>query len=126
MITGLLLSGGMDSVALAYWKRPTHAYTVDYGQAAFQGEYRAAAAIAKALGIEHHSIHADCSSLGSGDMSGKVASKHAPVSEWWPYRNQLVVTLTAMRALDDGIEELMVGSVRSDSSHVDGTPEFYA
>lgn len=30
--TAILLSGGMDSIALAYWKRPEIAITIDYGQ----------------------------------------------------------------------------------------------
>ena len=30
----LLLSGGMDSIALAFWKRPEIAITIDYGQRA--------------------------------------------------------------------------------------------
>ena len=31
MTTGLLLSGGIDSSALAFWKRPQVCFTVDYG-----------------------------------------------------------------------------------------------
>ena len=40
MNTALLLSGGMDSIALAYWKRPDIALTIDYGQAAADAEER--------------------------------------------------------------------------------------
>jgi 7-cyano-7-deazaguanine synthase len=42
MDTGLLLSGGMDSVALAYWLRPDVAFTIDYGQLSAEGELRSA------------------------------------------------------------------------------------
>jgi len=28
----ILLSGGLDSIALAYWLRPQIAVTIDYGQ----------------------------------------------------------------------------------------------
>ena len=35
--TGLLLSGGMDSIAIAWWKRPQWAITFDYGQTAAEG-----------------------------------------------------------------------------------------
>ena len=31
---GLLLSGGMDSISIAWWKRPDVAISVDYGQRA--------------------------------------------------------------------------------------------
>lgn len=125
MSTGLLLSGGMDSVALAYWKRPAFAYTINYGQSAFEGELRAAQAVSAALSLTHHVVIADCSALGSGDMAGKAKSTHAPVPEWWPYRNQLIVTLAAMRAIEDGVKELLVGTVRSDGVHADGKLDFY-
>ena len=32
MKTALLLSGGMHSVAIAWWRRPNIAITIDYGQ----------------------------------------------------------------------------------------------
>lgn len=125
MSAGILLSGGMDSIALAYWRRPKHAYTVNYGQAAFPGELRAAETVAQALGMEHQIVTADCSALGSGDMAGKTKSVHAPVSEWWPFRNQLIVTLASMKAIEDGVTELLVGSVKTDGVHADGTADFY-
>jgi len=59
-------------------------------------------------------------------MSGKERSPHAPVSEWWPFRNQLLLTLAGMRAIAIGVDELMLGSVASDGSHADGRPEFYS
>jgi 7-cyano-7-deazaguanine synthase len=66
MSAALLLSGGTDSVALAYWKRPTIAYTVDYGQLPAVGEIRAAAAVCDALGIRHRVLRVNCGELGSG------------------------------------------------------------
>ena len=121
----LLLSGGMDSVALAWWKRPYIGITIDYGQAAAEGEIRAAGAVARCLGIRHEIIRVDCSSLGSGDMAGSTPISVAPVTEWWPYRNQMLATLAAMKAVGLGIGEIMLGSVATDSSHVDGTEAFY-
>ena len=126
MKRGLLLSGGMDSVALAYWQRPDFAYTVDYGQLAAAGEIRAASIVARELNIVHRVIQIDCRSLGSGDMVGRQPNPMAPVSEWWPFRNQLILTFAAGRALDDGVTELMVGSVKTDGGHADGRLEFYA
>lgn len=121
----LLLSGGMDSIALAYWKRPDVAFTVDYGQAAASAEVAAAAQVCAELGICHDIVRVDCSSLGSGDMASSQALAVAPVPEWWPYRNQLLLTLAGMRAISMGVQVLMVGSVASDGSHADGRPGFY-
>lgn len=121
----LLLSGGIDSLALAYWLRPPAAITIDYGQASAEGEIRAAKAIATAAGIAHETVRVDCSSLGSGDLLNRPALASAPAPEWWPYRNQMLATVAGMRALGMGATELLFGTVRSDAFHRDGTAEFY-
>jgi 7-cyano-7-deazaguanine synthase len=125
MSAGLLLSGGMDSVALTYWKQPQFCYTVDYGQLAAEGEIRAASAVCKALSIQHRIIKVDCRQLGLGDMAGTPPSRLSPVSEWWPFRNQLIITLAGAAAIADGISELMIGAIRTDKTHCDGRPEFF-
>ncbi|AWA36587.1 TPA: 7-cyano-7-deazaguanine synthase [Klebsiella pneumoniae] len=122
--TGLILSGGMDSVCIAWWKKPEVAFTVDYGQKAANAEVQAAEQICKILNIEHHVLRVDCSSLGSGDLAGKASDKNAPETDWWPYRNQMLVTLIAMKAISLGINRLLIGTVSSDSNHKDGTFEF--
>lgn len=122
--TALLLSGGMDSLCLAWWKRPDIAITIDYGQLPAKAEISASGAICRALGIEHHVLRVDCRALGSGDMAGAVANQNAPASDWWPYRNQLLATLAAMKAISLGVSHLLIGTVRSDGSHIDGTSEF--
>lgn len=121
----LLLSGGMDSIALAYWLRPEIGITLDYGQRAAEAEIKAAAKVATALGMEHHVIRVNCSSLGSGDLVGTSPISDAPVTEWWPYRNQMLVTLSLMKAIQLDVCELMVGSVKTDALHTDGTKGFY-
>lgn len=115
----------MDSIALAYWLRPNIAITIDYGQKAAEAEIKAATSVAKALNIEHHIIHIDCSSLGSGSLSDNAPLPQAPSSEWWPYRNQLLVTIAAMEAIKQEVEEIMLGTVKTDGIHKDGTVEFY-
>lgn len=124
MSTALLLSGGVDSSALAYWQSPSLCFTLNYGQLPAQAEVVAAKSICSQLEIPHEVISIDCSSLGSGDLIGRapVPTAHAP--EWWPFRNQLLVTLCAMRAVNLGIRQLLLGSVQSDSIHRDGTREF--
>jgi 7-cyano-7-deazaguanine synthase len=124
MSIGVLLSGGMDSVALAFWKRPRFAYTVDYGQLPAEGEIRAASAVCKTLEIQHRIVRADAHELGTGDMAGAGPSPLSPVTEWWPFRNQLIITLAAARAISDGVTELMIGTLRTDSAHADGQREF--
>lgn len=124
MSTALLLSGGLDSTSLAYWQRPEVALTINYGQVCYRGELRAASVVCKELAITHDLINLNCSSLGSGDLAGSAALSIAPVSEWWPFRNQLLVTVGATRSLSLGVETLLIGAVASDSSHVDGTREY--
>lgn len=122
--SALLLSGGMDSIAIAYWRRPEVAITIDYGQRPAKGEVRAAQAVAAELKIEHHVIYADLSALGSGDMAGGSALSLAPVPEWWPYRNQMLLTLGAMKGIALGIKRLLIGTLKTDAQHGDGRAEF--
>ncbi|MBM9968417.1 7-cyano-7-deazaguanine synthase, partial [Pseudomonas aeruginosa] len=77
MKTGLLLSGGMDSLTLAWWKRPDIAFTLNYGQLAAQAEIEASRTICQELSIPHHVIQIDCRQLGSGDMAGTQADNLA-------------------------------------------------
>jgi 7-cyano-7-deazaguanine synthase len=124
MTQALLLSGGMDSVSIAYWLRPKHAITIDYGHGPAAGELRASAAICRELSITHHIIVADISALGSGDLVGTVPSANAPASEWWPYRNQFLLTLAAMKCHQLGVEEILIGALKTDGFHADSTPQF--
>ena len=124
MTAALLLSGGLDSVAIAYWKRPRYGITINYGQMPAEGEIRAASAVCRTLDIEHMVIHADISTLGSGDLAGLPPASDAPATEWWPYRNQFLLTVAAMKCLSLGAHELMIGALRTDGFHADGTAEF--
>ena len=120
----LLLSGGIDSIAIAAWRKPRVGITVDYGQVCASAEFRASRAVCSALSIEHHTINANCRELGSGDLAGIPPCALAPESEWWPFRNQLLITLGAMRAVTLGVESLLIGTVRTDRFHADGDPAF--
>lgn len=125
MSKGLLLSGGMDSISIAYWIKPNYAFTVNYGQRSAAAEMQASQAVCKSLGLTHIPITVDCSSLGSGDLSEQNSINVSPSTEWWPFRNQMLITLVAMKAISMGIDELIVGSVKNDGFHADGKPEFY-
>lgn len=119
----LLFSGGIDSSAIAHWKRPDVVATVDYGQHPARGEIAAAEAIADLLSIRHEVIRVDLSSLGSGSLVHLPSSKLAVAPEWWPYRNQMLITLAGMRFVPEGLSEVIIGSVASDA-HADGPPFF--
>jgi 7-cyano-7-deazaguanine synthase len=120
----VLMSGGMDSIALAFLWRPALAITIDYGQRPARAEIDASAAACDDMGIEHCVIRADCAALGSGDLAGSPALSIAPVPEWWPFRNQLLVTLGAIECVRRGIPGMVIGTVKSDGSHADGTTRF--
>src|SRR5260370_5801957 len=109
----------MDSIALAWELRPHLCITIDYGQRAAEGELRASAAVCDELKLKHRILKIDCSPLGSGDMSGTPPLDLAPVSEWWPFRNQLLITFAATVALQEKISEVVIGTVANDHSHAD-------
>ncbi len=125
MRTAILLSGGVDSICLAYLLKPDFAYTIDYGQISADREIYISKLICEKLNICHEIIKVDCESLGSGSMANKTSLKISPSTEWWPYRNQLLITLALMKALKNDVDEIHLASVKSDSFHKDGTKEFY-
>lgn len=124
---GILLSGGLDSLALSYWKRPDIAFTVDYGQKANLAEIKAASKIAKDLKMQHNIIKIDVSQIGSGDLLNRPFCDSAPKSDWWPFRNQMLLTAVCTYILSYNIpvHKLLFGTVKNDSYHKDGTEEFF-
>lgn len=120
----LLLSGGFDSTALAWRERPEIAVTIDYGQLPAKGEIRASSAVCEALDIRHAVLRVDCRALGSGDLAGSAPSFLAPSTEWWPYRNQLLLTVAAMFAVQAKVSTLLIGTVNTDAFHGDGRSSF--
>lgn len=129
----LLLSGGIDSAALAAMLRPERTLFIDYGQLPAQAESRAAAAVATELRLEHAQIRIDLSELGGGILANGQPLPGAPSPEWWPFRNQLLVSFAAAWAVKtasqgDGFAntEILTGTVAPDGArHLDGTPQFY-
>lgn len=121
----LLLSGGLDSSAIAFWKRPDICVTINYGQLSWNGELLASKAIAKSLKLKHIQINADVSDIGSGDLAGRDAALGAKAQEFWPFRNQFLITVGAMALLPRGLSEIWVGTVSSDR-HGDGKRSFLA
>lgn len=122
--SAILLSGGMDSYALAYMRRPAYAVTINYGQRPAEAEITAAQRLASRLGLQHQIVEADLSRLGSGDLSESSAIDAAPATDWWPYRNQALITLAAMAMIRENVSELLIATVKTDGTHKDGTEEF--
>lgn len=122
----LLLSGGLDSSALAALSRPSGCLFVDYGQRSAAGEKRAAEAVADALDLHLEAIRTDCSAVGAGTLlDSSQFLRSAPTPEWWPFRNQLLVTLAASVAIRTGKTTVLIGTVREDAArHADGSAVF--
>lgn len=120
----LLLSGGIDSVAIAAWRRPAICLTVDYGQRAAGAEICASGQVCKELSLRHEILTARIPDLGAGDMSDQDASLHSEHSEFWPFRNQYLITLGAMVAIKHGCDSVLIGTVATDKRHMDGSHEF--
>jgi 7-cyano-7-deazaguanine synthase len=121
----LLLSGGLDSTALATWLRPALCLTISYGQAAAEAEARASSEICELLSLEHEVLEIDCTAMGAGTLASSPRSEHSSWDEFWPYRNQMLVTFAAGIALKRDLRRVLVGSIATDDRHVDGSARFY-
>lgn len=124
--TAILLSGGMDSIALAFWKKPSVAITIDYGQVSAESEIKAAHRVCEEIGIAHEIMRIDCRCIGSGEMARTSPLSIAPAEEWWPFRNQLLITFAAARLVGSGVGSLMLGTVKTDNEYADGRRSFYS
>ncbi len=128
----LLLSGGLDSAALAALRHPSDALTVDYGHVCADAERAAARIVCDRLNITHHTLTIDCSGVGSGLLAGDFRSgsavgddKNGVAAEFWPFRNQLLVTIAAGLAYRLGLHRVVLGCVSTDQErHVDGSRAF--
>ncbi|EOG6100834.1 TPA: 7-cyano-7-deazaguanine synthase [Pseudomonas aeruginosa] len=120
----LLLSGGIDSIALAAWLRPELCLTIRYGQQAADAEVQSSTHICQELKLRHQVLEVAHPLLGSGCMAGEASSPHSPHEEFWPFRNQYLITLAAMVAIQSGLGEVLIGTVATDKRHADGSPEF--
>lgn len=122
----LLLSGGIESTCLAYMRKPDVCLTINYGQISAQGEIRAAKNVAEYCSLPHEILTIDALAIGSGQMAGKPVITQAAIPELWPFRNQFLITLAAMKFVERSNVTIAIGAVKGDSSHKDGTKEFIA
>lgn len=122
----LLLSGGIESTCLAWRLRPDVAITIDYGQVSSLGEIQASKSVCEYLELEHRVISAKTNFVRSGLLAGagggSVFNNEHP--EFWPYRNQFIITCALMALFSEPISKLAIGAVANDSKFSDGTPGF--
>jgi 7-cyano-7-deazaguanine synthase len=123
----LLMSGGLDSAALAALCKPDLCLTIDYGQRAAKAELNSAIKISHLLGLKHLAYQADISEFGFGDMAPNNEYTHqSEHPEFWPFRNQYLITIASMVAIKMGFQRILIGSVATDFRHKDGSSEFVA
>jgi 7-cyano-7-deazaguanine synthase len=109
---------------LAYLLRPDQLLFIDYGQNSARGELQAATQIAGDLGLPLKAVAIDCRAIGTGQMAdGPALSDEAP--EFWPYRNQLLITVAAMAFATEDALKIYVGTVSTDAVHPDGRSAFF-
>lgn len=104
-------------------EKPDALLFIDYGQLAAAGELRAATVLAAAMELPLVSRAAPLRDFGSGTMVGR-SSLAANAPEFWPMRNQMLITMAAMAFADRESLEILIGTVSSDVVHPDGRPAF--
>jgi len=81
--------------------------------------------VSRDLQLCHKIIRVNLSDLGSGLLAGKSQLPASPTEEWWPFRNQFLVTVAAMAAIQINCSEVWIGTVAADRQrHSDGTAAF--
>ena len=124
--TVLLMSGGVDSSALAALHRPALCLNVNYGQAQADTERRASRWIAQSLGLDWAGVAVDLTATSAGLMSeAGTRLEVSPTPEWWPFRNQFLITIAAAWAVTHDFDAVAIGTLSTDGDrHADGTTEF--
>jgi 7-cyano-7-deazaguanine synthase len=109
---------------LAFALKPDICLTVDYGQCVAKAEIRASKNICGALQLNHETIKIDLRRFAFGSLAGRNQPLPNVAPEWWPFRNQVLITVAAMLAIKRGIAEVVIGTIKSDRRHRDGTKAF--
>jgi 7-cyano-7-deazaguanine synthase len=120
----LLLSGGIESTCLAISWQPDLCFTVDYGQVSAPGEVAASRLIARHLRLDHEVARINLNEFGAGLLSGRGRGGPTGAPEFWPFRNQMLITLAAMRFDRIPNVRICIGTVLTDRRHPDGTIRF--
>lgn len=122
----LLISGGIEFTCLAWLLKPELAFTVDYGQVPAPTEISSSRDICTFLNIEHVVLGAPTNFVSVGLMSLRRSTQDSQHPEFWPYRNQFILTCAMMAGYSRGVTEIVIGSVAGDFKFADGTEDFIA
>ncbi len=123
--TVLLCSGGLDSTAVAHMIRPSVALFVDHGQNALNAERRASQSAAHDVGASFDEQRVHLRAVQLGETAGGTALADSPTPEWFPFRNQLLITVAAIVAASAGAQRIAIGITADDRiRHLDGSAEF--
>jgi 7-cyano-7-deazaguanine synthase len=98
----LLLSGGIDSAALALWQRPDICLTIDYGHPAFRGELRAAKIFSHEINANHEVREL------------RIYSSPPRRDGLWPFRNQFLISSAAAIFGNAEEVEILIGTLSTD------------
>lgn len=140
----ILLSGGLDSlISLAIAKERYNiklALTFNYGQKAFNNEYKASKDIANFYNIEHKIIDLDwlkdisMSSLNTKEnvpllnnenLDDKLITEQSAKSVWVPNRNALFINIAASYAEAGNYTNIIIGANKEEgATFKDNTQDF--
>ncbi|MDD5372343.1 MAG: 7-cyano-7-deazaguanine synthase [Sulfurimonas sp.] len=117
MNKALLLSGGIESTIIAYIYKPDIGITIDYGQVMAESEIKSSKYICKKLNIKHIVLKTEVPLT-------KHSNYNIDKKEWIPFRNQYLITVSAMHLFSLNIKEIYIGTTLNDSHFKDGSSEF--
>jgi len=117
MTAVMLLSGGLDSAAIAAIQQPPSGLFIDYGQSSAAAERASARYVSRVLAIDLAEIAVDLSPVGSGLLVGERGSGQSR-PEFFPFRNQLLVSLAAAHCVQVGLSRIMLGITALDASRL--------
>lgn len=120
--TALLFSGGVESTCLAYGFRPDLLIFVDYGQISARGERDAVLSFSDSLNIPVKILKTKMGSKPKSIMTG--SAEFLPGNEFWPFRNQHLITVAASYLHNKEFSKLWIGTVARDRRFKDGTMAF--
>lgn len=113
----LLLSGGMDSVAILSVFRPKVCLFVDYRQPAAEAEYKASKFFASHYNSTLFRIKMNLTDTSAQDLSFSDEL-------YFPFRNQLLITIAGYYAAKIKERKILIGSTHSDKHFKDNDVSF--
>lgn len=129
----VLLSGGPDSSALAYWANnegyEVHTINLDFGEKESKAQKQVSELISKRISKSHHYVDFSKSfnDLYSSDDPIHIfrMGEDGPISSVKPFGAGIGLTLAASYALEIGADELFYGIHKDDKIFRENNPMFF-